>query len=160
MCYNKQMIELELLEKHKNLVKIIARSFSGDPQDNFQEGLIALLKAIQTYKTEEGVKFETYASKVIKNRLIDITRKEKEATAEYNDNHAMTGTIEDEYSIIEKSAAIKKIINEECTPVEKAVFNSYARGLSYTEISKIFDINKKKIDNTIQKVRYKIRTGL
>ena len=153
------MNEIDLLEKHKNLVKLIARTFSGDPQDNFQEGLIALLKAIQTFDKNANVKFETYASRVIKNRLIDITRREKEKTAILDDQATTGKTTEDEFNIIEKSTAIKKILAQ-CSAIERAVFNAYARGLSYAEIGKIFDINNKKIDNTIQKVRGKIRASL
>ena len=155
--------ELELLEKHKGLVKFVVRGFRNcgiNEQDLFQEGLIALFKAVQTFKAENNIKFETYASRVIKNRLIDLVRREKETTGALSDQATSGATIEDEFSIIEKSEMIKQVLDKECTPIEKAVFNSYALGHSYDEISKIFDITKKKIDNTIQKVRGKIRGSL
>ena len=157
------MNEIELIEKHKNLVRVIARGFKNcgiNEQDFFQEGLIALLKAAQTFKYDANIKFETYASRVIKNRLIDLVRREKEATGALSGQETTGATIEDEFSIIEKSAVIKEILDKECTPIEKAIFNSYALGHSYDEISKIFDITKKKIDNTIQKVRAKIRGSI
>ena len=157
------MNELELLEKHKNLVKIIVRGFKNsgiNEQDLFQEGLIALFKATQTFDPGEKVKFETYASRVIKNRLIDLVRREKESTGMLSDQATTGATIEDQWGIIEKSAVIKQILDKGCTQIEKAIFNSYARGMSYDEISKIFDISKKKVDNTIQKVRNKIRGSI
>jgi DNA-directed RNA polymerase specialized sigma24 family protein len=40
-----------------------------------------------------------------------------------------------------------------CNEIERAVFNAYLGGFSYGEIEKIFTINKKKIDNTIQKIK-------
>ena len=157
------MTNLDLLETHKSLVKTIARPFRScgiNEQDLFQEGLIALFKAVQTFDPDAKIKFETYASRVIKNRLIDLVRRERESTGVLSGQETCGQTIEDEFSIIEKSAVIKKILATQCTEIEKAIFNSYARGHSYDEISKIFDISKKKIDNTIQKVRNKIRSTL
>lgn len=154
------MNEIELLEKHKGLAKIIARGFKNsgvNEQDLFQEGMIALFKAVQTFNQGANVKFETYASRVIKNRMIDIVRREKESSSMLSDQATSGETIEDEFSIIEKSAAVKQILESEVTEIESAVFKSAMRGHSYGEIAAIFGISKKKIDNIIQKVRNKIR---
>ena len=147
----------------KAIVNSVIRGFRncGIPeQDLSQEGHIALIRARQTFNAELGVKFETYASRVIKNRFIDLLRKENESTGLLNDSATTGATIEDHYNIVEKSELVKKILNTQVTPIERAIFNSYARGHGYDEISKIFDITKKKIDNTIQKVRNKIRATI
>jgi len=162
------MTEAELLKKHRNLVKIISQSFKSSDlteQDLFQEGLIALSKAVKTFDKNQNIKFETYASRVIKNRLIDVTRHGKanpenrrQAEARLSGEQVTTGhTTEDLWDIIEKSKEIKTVLERECTQIERAIFNSHARGHSYEEIKAIFGISHKKIDNTVQKVRNKIR---
>ena len=48
-----------------------------------------------------------------------------------------------------------KILHEvldNCSEIEQAIFNAYFQGYSYQEICEIFGINKKKVDNTIQKI--------
>lgn len=149
-----------LKEQDKVIVNSVVRGFKncGIPeQDLAQEGHIALIRARGTFNAELGIKFETYASRVIKNRFIDLLRRENERTGLLNDQATTGTTIEDHYNIVEKSELVRKILNTQCTPIERAIFNSYARGHGYDEISKIFDITKKKIDNTIQKIRNKIR---
>ena len=149
------------MQEKRDLVISIAKTFrsSGLTHDDLvQEGRLAYMRAEQTFDETLGVKFETYASRIIKNRFIDLLRKEKDSTTLIETS---TGyTIEDEYQIIEKSKIVQKILNEQCTDIEKAIFKSYALGMRYNEISKIFDVTKKKIDNTIQKVRNKIRQAL
>jgi RNA polymerase sporulation-specific sigma factor len=161
--------ELELIEKHKRIVPIIIRKFfsfrvlSGklSEQDLYQEGMIALFKAIKTFKEGSGAKLETYASRCIKNRLIDIFRQESasgEHPREIMDSDTGGFNLEDEVDVLEKSEIIKKTLSE-CTEIERAIFNSYAGGFSYNEMSKVFEVSTKKIDNVIQKIRGKIKAA-
>lgn len=156
----------EIEQSNKRLVTILARKFTTSElseQDLFQEGMIALLKAKQTFKADSGAKFETYASRCIHNRLIDVLRREhsKRPESESHDAADATGqSLEDEIDIIEKNDTIRRILREECTDIERAIFNSYIEGFSYEEMSKIFELPRKKIDNTIQKIRSKIKSEL
>jgi RNA polymerase sporulation-specific sigma factor len=155
--------ELDLIERNKRLVSAIARKFVGggiSQQDLYQEGMIALFRAIKTYRETGGAKFETYASKCITNRLIDITRKERNTEQIYELFDSVGGVnLETEIDLIERTQSIKKVLNS-CTEIERAVFNSFMGGLSYAEISKIFEIAPKKIDNTIQKIRNRIKAEI
>jgi RNA polymerase sigma factor for flagellar operon FliA len=47
-----------------------------DVQDLVNEGVIALIAAVETFDIERGVKFETYASLKIKGAIIDYIRKQ------------------------------------------------------------------------------------
>ena len=156
------MNQTELLEKHRCLVDIIYRkrfSNSGvSEQDLKQEGMMALLKAAKTFNEGVGVKFETYASRVISNRMIDVVRKETSdghgANVPIQDNDARVNvTPEQLFWSKELGAEIHKVLRRECTEVEIAIFKSHYLGRSYDEIALTFDITKKKIDNTIQKVK-------
>jgi RNA polymerase sporulation-specific sigma factor len=141
----------------ERLVRMVVRKFvnSGVNEDDlFQEGCVALLKAQNTYTPDKGVKFETYASKIIRNRLIDVLRSKHHNTVEAGTaaDTATGRSLEDEVDIIERNDLIKRVLSK-CTEIERAIFNAYFGGYSYDEIGKIFNINNKKIDNTIQKIK-------
>ncbi len=143
--------------KHERLVRSIVRkvmrkfwAMGLDENDLFQEGIIALWKAVTHYQGSKGAKFETYASTVIYNRIVDVIRTHKEII-----------TIGTEPMPVFKSGEegttteLLKILDEVldvCNDFEKAIFNAYFQGYSYQEICEIFDVSKKKVDNTIQKI--------
>jgi RNA polymerase sigma factor (sigma-70 family) len=135
------------------LVRIIARKFAGTnlaEEDLVQEGLLAYMRAEATFDPDKEVKFETYANRVITNRFIDLARKQGEAVSELREEVISNGvTIDDEMNLLE----IKKILHEQVGELERAIFNSYIEGFTYEEISKIFELPRKKIDNTVQKVK-------
>ena len=139
--------------EHERLVRMIIRRFeiTGISEDDlFQEGMLALLKAEKTYKKQNGAKFETYASVVIRNHIIDVMRTQKDEPIGLNEDI----TVDDQHS--DTQAELLKILHEvldSCNQFERAIFNAYFQGYSYQEICEIFGISKKKVDNTIQKIR-------
>ena len=142
------------------LVRILARKFATSQiheEDLYQEGMLALIKAEMTYKPESGVKLETYASRVITNRFIDLMRKQTDKPDELNeDTQSGDFNLDDEVNLLE----IKKILREQINDIERAVFNSYVEGFSYEEIGAIFELPRKKIDNIVQKVKRKIKENI
>jgi len=142
--------------EHERLVRAVIRTvirkFEGTgiaEEDLFQEGMLALLKAERTFKKDGGAKFETYASVVIHNRIVDVLRMHKE------DPIDLTEDITPDNQNNDAREELLKILHEvldNCTEFEKAIFNAYFQGYSYQEICEIFGINKKKVDNTIQKI--------
>jgi len=75
-------IRNELVLIYMNIVKYVAVSLRntyakyGDFDDIVNEGVIALIGAVETFDTERGVKFETYANLKIKGAIIDYVRKQ------------------------------------------------------------------------------------
>ena len=140
------------------LVRIIARKFASTDfpeEDLVQEGLLAYIKAESSYKPELGIKFETYASRVIRNRFIDLVRKKRPELKIFNDDTTRgEQTFEDDVNLF----IIKKILHESVSELERAIFNSYIEGFTYEEISKIFELPRKKIDNIVQKVKKIIKS--
>ncbi len=62
----------ELVERHVNLIWHIVHRFQGrgyDPEDLFQVGAIGLLKAIDRFEVERGLKFSTYAVPLIMGEI-------------------------------------------------------------------------------------------
>ena len=75
-------IRNELVLFYMHIVKFVAMSLRnvyakyGDFDDIVNEGVIALIGAVETFDTERGVKFETYANLKIKGAIIDYVRKQ------------------------------------------------------------------------------------
>ena len=146
------------------IVRILARKFATarvQEDDLYQEGMLALIKAEMTYKPESGVKLETYASRVITNRFIDLLRKSGDSLRESSqmlneDTQSGDFNLEDEVNLIE----IRNILRDQISDIERAIFNSYIEGFSYDEIGVIFELPRKKIDNIVQKVKRKIKENI
>jgi len=141
---------------YDKLVRAVVRRFVNfdiyDEDDLFQEGCIALLKAEKTFDENKGIKFETYASTIIRNRIFDILRVGLKEQHEIGIDEVTGKTLESEITAIEKNKIIGRVLTK-CNDIERAIFNAYLGGYSYDEIEKIFTTNKKKIDNTIQKIK-------
>lgn len=75
-------IRNQIIEKYSYLVKIIALKMRGiyqqygDVEDIVNEGIIALMDAIEKFDISKNTKFETYASIRIKGSIIDYVRKQ------------------------------------------------------------------------------------
>ena len=141
------------------IVRILARKFANPElteEDLFQEGALALMRAEQTFNPDRDVKFETYASRVISRRFIDLIRKQNIHAEELNEDiQSGEFNLDDQVNLIR----IKTILNQ-VPDLERAIFNSYTQGYSYEEIGKIFELPRKKIDNIVQKVKRKIKESI
>jgi len=135
------------------LIRALARKYATPQlreEDLVQEGNLAFIKAEKTFDNKKGVPFDAYATHVIKNRFIDLLRKTHDTPAQFNDETMQSEiNFDDEIKLIE----IKKILLNSVAEIDRAIFNSYIEGFTYEEISKIFDLPRKKIDNTVQKVK-------
>jgi RNA polymerase sigma factor for flagellar operon FliA len=85
MLYKKtgdQNLKWPLVLRYENLVKNVALQIRGvyssfaQVDDIVDEGIIALLGAIDKYDPDKGVKFETYVAKRIRGMVIDLARKQ------------------------------------------------------------------------------------
>lgn len=78
---NGQLSILEVVEKHRKLVKKIAHHLlarlpaSIELEDLLQAGMIGLLEASRNYSVDKGASFETYAAIRIKGSMLDEIRK-------------------------------------------------------------------------------------
>ena len=66
-----------LLDKYRNLVLIIARSYfliGADRDDITQEGMIGLFKAIRDYKNDNEASFSTFAHMCIKRQILSAIK--------------------------------------------------------------------------------------
>ena len=70
----------EIVLRYMDVVKFVAVSTRGiyckyaEIDDIVNEGVLALIKAVESYDLQRGIKFETYASIKIKGAIIDFVR--------------------------------------------------------------------------------------
>ncbi|MCQ2381992.1 MAG: sigma-70 family RNA polymerase sigma factor [Clostridia bacterium] len=153
-------MNFEFDQKDERLVRTVVRvllrkyQITGiDEDDLFQEGVLGYIKAKMTYQEQGKAKFETYASIVIRNHVLDYIRKQ---IRDYPDDITNDVPIPNSVNEVDSDPILWEILNkvleENCDLLERSIFNAYYKGYSYQEIGEIFEINKKKVDNTIQKV--------
>lgn len=81
----------QMAEENFNLVYYVANSFktTGIPHDELVGvGTVGYTKALNTYNSEKGAKFSTYAVYCIRNEILHFLRKEKK----HADNTVLSGT--------------------------------------------------------------------
>lgn len=161
----------DFLVNYKPLVIKIARRYflaGGDMDDVIQEGMIGLYKAYNTYSSEKGASFTTFATLCI-NRQIQTAIKKANAqvrrfcTDLYNlDNENIINIVsyennpEDQVIRKESFNNFKKEILLKLTNLEKQILKHYLSGLSYDDIALELKITKKSVDNGLLRIRNKL----
>lgn len=176
-----------LFKKYRPLIIKIAKKLhdenlqSGlDINDLIQEGMIGFSTAINTYNEKKDAMFFTYARKCIETKIISaVITATRQKHKILNNSISMDAMNESEFSknldtfnagfqtdpeniTIDKESVtdlIKKL-EEELTYFEGLVFELRINGFSYKEIANALDTNTKKVDNTLQKIKNKIKKYL
>jgi len=82
----------QLIEHNLRLVAHIAKKYysSGTSQDDLMSlGTIGLIKAIDSYRPEKGIRFATYAAKCLHNEILMYFRSQKKLAQEISLNEAV-----------------------------------------------------------------------
>lgn len=157
---------------YMNLAKSIARSFgiagAYDVDDLAGYGMLGLIRAIHTYDENGKANFKTYASRCIKNAIVDAVRKSESGAVEIK-----LDSVDDEIqgemqqtnpeSIFienETSSLLFEAISSLLTPTELDVLKLHLECMSYADIAKELGLERKKVDNTIYSAKKKIRNFL
>ena len=166
-----------LLEKYKYISVAQARSFfllDGDENDLIQEGMIAIFKGIMSFD-ETKSNLNTYLTSCVKNRLIDTIKKSDSNNNSFiNYSFSLSScldTDEDKNIFIqdkkfgpeellvnqEAEEELKAIIEKELTVIELKVLEFFKDGYSYSYIAEKLNKSIKSIDNTIQRIKKKLK---
>ena len=159
----------ELIDRYRPTAEIIALKYKNphlETDDLIQEGLIGLLAAINSFKSDKGTKFSTYASICINNsvrtalskfsRLKDIPPSSIMPLEEDFFDDYPTVSAEDEYLATESVSILTDFLYEGLSRFENEVLRLYIQGYTYTEIAEKLGKNPKAIDNAIQRIRKKL----
>ena len=141
-----------------------ASKFSGavgvDSDDLFQEGMIGLLSAARSYKTDCGASFRTYASVCIRNRIISAVKKASGGKSVRRDLLVPLETelsYDDGLVVKEECDRLFGFIETQLSERERSILKLFLSGLSYGEIAQKLGSSSKSVDNALQRVRRKLK---
>ncbi len=160
----------EIVNRYKPLVSALATSYCTpdfDVCDFIQEGLLGLLNACKTFDADGGASFKNYASLCIKNRFVSIIRKSKSKSVIPNDSIVSIDDVElsdknrsNPEELVISEERLKELLeqlNNNLSQNEILVLYYYLKGMKYEEISEKTGLNKKAVDNALQRVKKKLR---
>ena len=160
-----------LLKKYTPIIihmvntEIYKGSITGsDREDLFQEGKIALDRAIRDYDPEMHVPLGAFAQKYIYRGIgnylrSNIRRKASEISLDMYLNEDSNVTLSDIVAAPEKKQPDMNEVISGMEPLEREIIRLKVLGYTYREISEKLSVSVKKVDNTIQKIRRRKRTG-
>ena len=168
-----------LLVKNKEMVRLEARNLYlawGEWDDLLQEGMIGLLQAIRGYSADNGASFATFAALCVRGKMLNAVtasnRRKHGAMEDYVPLDSPAFQSEDgtglygvgrydnpESQVIsrEDAGTLRKRILDSLSKGENAVFTEYLQGLDYREIAAKLGKSPKSVDNTLQRIRRKVR---
>lgn len=172
-----------LVLRYKTYVEMLARPYflAGAEQDDIiQIGMIGLLKAIRNYASDKEGTFKTYATRCIRNAILDGVR---EANAKKNmplnksypllersedsDGAAYSHFTlssepdpEEQYIAKEAEQAFFDALSHSLGETDLAIIKLYLSSMPYKEISEQLGVTAKKVDNTIYNAKKKIEKML
>ena len=171
-----------LIKKYEPLINKIAlkmlpycRSNGLELADLVQEGMIGLNHAIDKYQEQENILFYTYAKKCIERKIISVVitsnrskNKILNESVSYDDEEnkiikylqdSNPSPLEEVMDLEIQENLLSKVKNN-LTEFEEQVFELHISGFKYKEIAGMLDKTPKSIDNTIQRIKTKIKKQL
>ena len=157
-----------LMSRYSRLILIKSKIYANtgtDSEDLHQEGFMSLLKAINAYDPDKGVKFATFAEKCIVNRMKTVSARMG------NGSHEIDRIDEDEaadvLSVEETPESIllyKEFFDELLGSVdavlsesESQAFRLCMQGMTYKQAAQKLGVTEKSVDNAMQRARRKMR---
>lgn len=175
----------ELFSRYKDLVTKISRGYfivGGDLEDLVQEGMIGLYKAINGYSTHKETTFKTFAIICIKHQIQTAikkanTNKHKPLSSAVSFQSFSNGKTTESLDFLpmelvldstpaekvidkENFEILKNIIKTNLSTMEYRVLKLYLQGYSYNEISNDLNISNKSIDNSLCRIKSKLKTKM
>lgn len=173
-----------LFEKYKYIIDIemrkyssMARSLGYDYNDLYQDALVGFSDALNSYRDDKHAALASFITLCVdrklqvsikkagrlKNKLLNESLSLEHIYAAYKfplmdmlsdnkENDPLENILKEE-KLQELIASIKNVLSDS----EYEVFSLMINGLKYDEIATLLNKNLKQIDNTIQRVKNKIR---
>jgi RNA polymerase sporulation-specific sigma factor len=168
----------QILSAYKNRIKRLARAYflvGGDTDDLIQEGMIGLYKAVRDYDSNKG-SFGAFADLCITRNMQTAVKKsqrlkhralneslslnngagENEEFIDYITDYSAQNPL-DILLKDEQTQNLKSLIETKLSDLEKRVLDLYLEGLSYNEIAGKINKSPKAVDNTLQRIKNKLK---
>ena len=157
-----------LISRYSRLIFIKSEIYANsatDSDDLHQEGMMSLLKAIEAFDPQKGVKFSTFAEVCIVNRMRTLSKRSVKSTSfgeridddEAADVLSVEETPESIYFYKEFFSELWKDICSVLSLTELNVLTLCVQGMSYKDAAAKLDMTEKAVDNAMQRARRKIR---
>lgn len=160
----------ELISSLAPTVECIATGYVGrcpmSRSDLIQEGMIGLLGSVYGYDPDEGVRFETFATVCISNRIKSAVRNQlRSKHMPLNgyvdiDDVEISDDMSDPQTMIimqERFEDLSESIEKKLTDLEKDVLRLHIGGHNYSSIAEMLSISVKSVDNALQRARKKLK---
>ncbi len=174
--------ETELIERYKDIIVKISRSYfivGGEMEDLIQEGMIGFYKAVKGFKANKDTSFKTFAIICIKHQIQTAIKK---ATSDKNKPLSQAVSIQSfsendapdilPMALVFETTPAESIINKEnfenlkrtiiqsLSKLELKVLKLYLQGYAYKEIAERLNITEKSIDNSLSRIKTKLKERL
>ena len=132
-------------------------------EDIYQEALLAFSRAAYKYDLENNeVTFGLFSKICVKNALISLERKSNSRKRRREKNAEMPKEVKDQkdaesIALWTAGSGVAKLLEENLSAFERQVLGMFAEGMSYAEIAKSMKVSKKKVDNTLYRLRKKLK---
>lgn len=159
--------ESEFYRRFKIRVKFFLKNYSLNSlerEDLIQEGMIGVFQALQTFDPAKGIRFSTYSSVCIKNRIknalesLFVHKKRFDQNSDI-ENIVSEQTPESVTIALEMTEKLKNNIRR-LEDTEKSVLSLYLAGKSYKDMAQELAISTKKVDNILRKIKQKLAVRL
>ena len=162
----------ELVARYLKLIRIKACSFreifSLEREDLYQEGLLGLLDAANTYVHDGRASFETYAGRCISNRIVSAVRRSSSRKNSFLNNAIPIEDVElvgaddasDPQALLESRDEINRMLEAahvSLSSFERRVLSFYLGGYKRSEVESRLGISVRAFDNAMARVRKKLR---
>lgn len=142
--------------------------FSLEREDLYQEGLLGLFDAANTYARDGGASFETYAGRCISNRIVSAVRRSASRKNSFLNNavpiDAVTdldaGQKTDPQALVESRDELDRVLRNahvSLSDFERRALLLYLGGYRRAEIERRLGIPARAFDNAMTRVRKKLR---
>jgi len=170
-----------IMQEFKPLVKAKAKAYfllGGDLEDLIQEGMIGLYKAVLDYEPEKNTSFAAFASLCIVRQIqtaIKSAARQKHmplntsiSLSDGTGQEPLLESLRDRHENdpetlflgMETYNNIDEFIHQNLSPQEHKVLTMHMEGKSQACIAESIGKNVKSVDNTLQRIRRKIRTAI
>jgi len=135
---------------------------AGSREDLLQEGKLAFLSAVSSYRPIHGASFRTYVSVCVSHRVASALRRSVKAFEEaLPEDFLIPGTRgmdpQDIFAAMEETRRIMEAMHSQLSRLERSVIEGYLAGESYEAIARRLNVGPKTVDNALQRVRKKLR---
>lgn len=177
----------EYFAQNVNLVHSVVHRYKKigyEYDDLFQMASVGLLKALDAYDTDAGVKLSTFVVKCMQNEILYETRKSRaksrsgpivlsyESECEGKDGNKMSGvenrlldnidflhhseSMEEKVERKEIYELVQKVMSENLTETECRAIQLLSQGHSQSEIASMLDVQPANISKVIRFIRAKV----